>query len=98
MDRRDFLTARRSKKPVVAAQSRNISSGLNPYSGPWTENEIIHLLKRTMFGARKADVDYFRTRSVSQAVDELLNPVAPQWLQNARLRTAEPALKRCRLR
>lgn len=79
MDRRDFLTAKRRKKPVVSPPaSRNITSGINPYSGPWTENEIVHLLKRTMFGAQKADVDYFKTRTISQAVDELLNPTAPQ--------------------
>jgi uncharacterized protein (DUF1800 family) len=78
MDRRDFLTAKRRKKPVVSPPaSRNITSGINPYSGPWTENEIVHLLKRTMFGAKKADVDYFKIRTVSQAVDELLNPTAP---------------------
>ncbi|NOT49772.1 MAG: DUF1800 domain-containing protein [Chitinophagaceae bacterium] len=84
MDRRDFLTAKRRKKEtIIASQTeaespRRITSGLNPYSGPWTENEIIHLLKRTMFGAKKADVDYFKTRTVNQAVDELLNPTAPQ--------------------
>ncbi len=79
MDRRAFLTANRGKKPVSTQQaSRHITSGINPYSGPWTENEVIHLLKRTMFGAKKADVDYFITRTMSQAVDELLNPTAPQ--------------------
>ena len=79
MDRRDFLTAKRRKKPAASEQvSRNITSGINPYSGQWTDNEIVHLLKRTMFGAKKADVDYFKTRSMSQAVDELLNPAAPQ--------------------
>ena len=79
MDRRDFLTAKRRKKPASSQQaSRNITSGINPYSGSWTENEIVHLLKRTMFGAKKADVDYFKTRTISQTVDELLNPTAPQ--------------------
>ncbi|MBK9463860.1 MAG: DUF1800 domain-containing protein [Chitinophagaceae bacterium] len=79
MDRRDFLTAKRKKTPALSQQaSRNITSGINPYSGPWTENEIVHLLKRTMFGAKKADVDYFRSRTMSQSVDELLNPTAPQ--------------------
>jgi uncharacterized protein (DUF1800 family) len=81
MDRRDFLTARRPKhKDPEAGTSTGTYrtySGINPYSGPWTDQEIIHLLKRTMFGAKKADIDYFKTRSMSQAVDELLNPVAP---------------------
>jgi len=52
-------------------------SGLNPYAGQWTENEIIHLLKRTMFGAKKQDVDYFKTLTVAQTINELLNPIAP---------------------
>ena len=49
---------------------------LNPYTGPWTENEVIHLLKRTMFGARKADIDYFKSKTLNQTVNELLNPTA----------------------
>ena len=84
MDRRDFLTAKRRKKNkelVHTAQpesTRLITSGLNPYSGPWTETEIIHLLKRTMFGAKRSDIVYFKSRTVGQSVDELLNPTAPQ--------------------
>ncbi len=52
-------------------------TGLAPYTGQWTENEVIHLLKRTMFGATRADVAYFSAKTCIQAVDELLNPVAP---------------------
>lgn len=84
MDRRDFLTAKRRKKNKVSAQSaqtetsRRITSGINPYTGPWTESEIIHLLKRAMYGAKRSDVAYFKNRSVGQTVDELLNPTAPQ--------------------
>jgi uncharacterized protein (DUF1800 family) len=83
MDRRDFLTAGKSKKkePVIqqaaAFSPTRTLSGINPYTGAWSTDEVIHLLKRTMFGAKKADVDYFLTRTMSQAVDELLNPVAP---------------------
>jgi uncharacterized protein (DUF1800 family) len=46
-----------------------------PYTGQWTRTEAVHLLKRTMFGATKADVDHMLTLTVSQAVDELLNTV-----------------------
>lgn len=81
MDRRDFLTARRRKSKTVQVaapqQTFRTNSGINTYNGPWTDQEIVHLLKRTMFGAKKADVDYFKTRTMSQAVDELLNPTAP---------------------
>ncbi len=78
MDRRDFLTARKPKKAVevqTVIPARTLS-GINPYTGAWGKNEIIHLLKRTMFGAKKADVDYFATLTMNQAVDELLTPTA----------------------
>jgi len=81
MDRRDFLTASKTKKtpkaPVFASPSR-VLSGINPYTGPWTTNEVIHLLKRTMFGALKADVDFFKTMTMTQAVGALLNVSAAQ--------------------
>ena len=81
MDRRDFITAARKPKQA-AAQAPNVipartQSGINPYAGPWGKNEVIHLLKRTMFGAKKADVDYFATRTLAQTVAELLTPTAP---------------------
>lgn len=82
MDRRDFLTARRRRpsavQPTDVSPTARTRSGITIYSGPWTEQEVIHLLKRTMFGAKKSDIDYFKTRTMSQAVDELLNPTAPQ--------------------
>lgn len=81
MDRRDFLTARRKRHSANDAANTGkpfrTESGINPYTGAWTDSEIVHLLKRTMFGAKKADVDYFKTKTMSQAVDELLNPTAP---------------------
>jgi uncharacterized protein (DUF1800 family) len=83
MDRREFLALQRKKPRVAKAavnttmQQRNITSGIGAYTGPWTKNEAIHLLKRTMFGAKQADVSYFLTRTVSQAVDELLDTTAP---------------------
>ncbi len=84
MDRRDFLTAGKTKKkaPAKSKTDQIVSpartlSGINPYTGPWGTNEVIHLLKRAMFGAKKADVDYFASRTMNQTVDELLNPTAP---------------------
>lgn len=61
MDRRDFLTARKRKKASASPQPFRTNSGINTYTGPWTEQEIVHLLKRTMFGAKRADVNYFKT-------------------------------------
>lgn len=81
MDRRSFLSS--YKEPLTSEKvfltpepAARTNTGLNMYTGSWSENEVIHLLKRTMFGSKKADVDYFRNLSVSQAVDELINNVA----------------------
>ena len=76
MDRREFFTLKRRAKassPKTYAGLRQIYSGLAPYSGAWTAKEVSHLLKRTMFGAKKADIDHFLAMSPSAAVDELLN-------------------------
>lgn len=82
MDRRAFLTAKRlSPQPAPDVSSfgvRGIQSGLNPYAGAWGTREVAHLLKRTMFGAKKSDIDYFKARTVGQAVDELLTVPANQ--------------------
>jgi uncharacterized protein (DUF1800 family) len=75
MDRRDFLTGTRPSQtlPNSDAGIRQIYSGLNIYTGTWSAAEVIHLLKRTMFGAKPSDVNYFRNLSMTQCVDEILN-------------------------
>ena len=47
--------------------------GLKPYQGAWTATQAKHLLNRTMFGAKAADINYFTTKGVAATVDELLN-------------------------
>lgn len=73
MDRRDFFKI--AGKKNIKKKNR-LFAGLSPYSGNWTVNEVTHLLKRTMFGAKKSDIDYFLTLSPGAAVDELLNNVS----------------------
>lgn len=75
MDRRSFLTPHKQQKRKPAPHFRT-ESGVDPYSGSWTDNEVQHLLKRTMFGSTRADINYFKTKTMAQAVDELLNPTA----------------------
>ncbi|HPG12354.1 MAG TPA: DUF1800 family protein, partial [Chitinophagaceae bacterium] len=70
MDRRDFFKiARREQDHKV----NSVFAGLVPYTGTWTVNEVSHLLKRTMFGAKKPDIDHFLTLTPGEAVDEILN-------------------------
>lgn len=68
MDRRAFFNTARNRN-----RHTQLFAGINPYAGAWTVNEVTHLLKRTLFGAKKADVDHFLTLSPAAAVDELLN-------------------------
>ncbi len=80
MDRRAFLTAKRKtlqRKPDTVQQVARTLSGLTPYSGAWDTEAVVHLLKRTMFGAAPQDIAYFRAMDMQQAIDELLNPTAP---------------------
>ncbi|WP_445709799.1 DUF1800 domain-containing protein [Flavobacterium sp.] len=56
-----------------------ITSGLNIYTGPWTDRLAIHLLKRTGFGFKKTDLDTILGMSMTQAVDLILtiDPTVP---------------------
>ncbi|MHA4811816.1 DUF1800 domain-containing protein [Flavitalea flava] len=51
-------------------------AGIAPYTGTWDTAQVVHLLKRTLFGASVQDIQYFKTRTMEQAVDELLQPTA----------------------
>ncbi|MEP6751001.1 MAG: hypothetical protein ABJB86_24920, partial [Bacteroidota bacterium] len=77
MDRRAFLTAKRKilqRQPDAVHHIARTMSGLATYSGPWDTEAVVHLLKRTMFGAAPQDISHFKGMSMIQAVDELLNP------------------------
>ncbi|MEP6673790.1 MAG: DUF1800 domain-containing protein [Ferruginibacter sp.] len=80
MDRKSFFTNAKKNlfatKPEVFSNQRGLTSGINPYTGTWTINEAAHLLKRTMFGAKKSDIDHLLTLTKDQAVDELLNNIS----------------------
>jgi uncharacterized protein (DUF1800 family) len=49
---------------------------IKPYSGSFGKPELIHLLRRTLFGVSKSDLNYFKGRSLNQVVDQLI-PATP---------------------
>lgn len=53
-----------------------LADGLDEYAGDWTTTEVVHLLKRTLFGVRIEDLNYFLSLTMSQAVDIILTPAA----------------------
>jgi uncharacterized protein (DUF1800 family) len=52
------------------------AEGLQEYTGTWDTAQVVHLLKRALFGAKQQDIQYFKTRTLQQSVDELLQPTA----------------------
>ncbi|MBK7693568.1 MAG: hypothetical protein IPI30_04380 [Saprospiraceae bacterium] len=48
-------------------------SGINPYTGPWTSAQVIHLLRRATFGVRKSEVDQLLALGMKAAVDKLMD-------------------------
>ncbi|MEO5983922.1 MAG: DUF1800 domain-containing protein [Ferruginibacter sp.] len=77
MDRREFLTVKKAPK-IIPVQTPvylggRVLSGIEPYIGPWTASEATHLCRRTLFGAKRSDVNLLKGMSMSQAVDTILN-------------------------
>jgi uncharacterized protein (DUF1800 family) len=51
-------------------------SGTSVYTGTFGNAELVHLLKRTMFGVKQADLQAFSGKPLSVVVDALLTPAA----------------------
>lgn len=59
---------------AIKTESSSPSSGLNPYSGIFDTNEVVQLLKRTMFGCKPEQVDLCKTMGLNQSILSLLDP------------------------
>ncbi len=65
------------KQHTFAAPNTAMLNGdLSPYNGAWGREQVIHLLRRTMFGAHLDDVAHFLEGSLEDALDELLQATA----------------------
>lgn len=66
---------------MAVANKARTHAGVTKYTGTFGTAEILHLLKRTTFGASKDDLDHFSGMTMDQVVDALLNvdytPPAP---------------------
>jgi len=47
-------------------------SGLDPYTGTFSQAQLMHLLRRTLFGVTQADLAYFNGMTLTQVVAELV--------------------------
>lgn len=71
---------------------------LTPYTGPFGKPELLHLLRRTLFGVTVADLNHFTGMTLTQVVNELLTytnnttpPLKTYWVDDA-LGNPDPSL------
>ncbi|MDX1420661.1 MAG: DUF1800 domain-containing protein [Rubricoccaceae bacterium] len=90
MDRRQFLRRFAGEAPAPPPSPPPVSSGLEPYTGPWDEPQAAHLIRRALFGLTRADLVDALFRSPAGAVDHLVDtavarplPAAPSWYNTA---------------
>jgi uncharacterized protein (DUF1800 family) len=76
ISRRAFIGLKKALLPAEETLPRGVLSGLDPYTGVWTDAEIRHLLYRTTFGTKPAHIALLKNMSPSQAVDLLLQEQA----------------------
>jgi uncharacterized protein (DUF1800 family) len=67
-----FYPLRQILRPILTFNSRT-NSGLSAFSPPFGIQEIIHLLKRTLFGVKQSDIKLLSGKTLSEGLDILLN-------------------------
>ena len=50
----------------------SVQAGIEEYTGDWSDIQVAHLLKRTLFGVKKSEVNHFKGMSMSEAVDQIV--------------------------
>lgn len=71
MDRRSFISVRVNSKTDYSFKARTYT-GLSPYFPPFGRPEVIHLLKRSLFGIKEADIKKLSGKTLSDGLDILL--------------------------
>jgi uncharacterized protein (DUF1800 family) len=69
----DIVTGKRKDETTTAQQNATTAAtGIKPYTGPWGKEQILHLLRRSLFGVTVDDYAFFSKLGLSQALDVLL--------------------------
>ncbi len=74
MDRRSFLTASKSSTLKSSFNTVRTNAGLETSPPSFSTSDQVHLLKRTMFGVKWADINAFSNKTLSETVNTLLTP------------------------
>jgi uncharacterized protein (DUF1800 family) len=59
--------------PFILRRENSATSGLEPYTGAWNTTTAAHLLRRTMFGPRRAEIQAVAAGSMNTAVNTILS-------------------------
>ncbi|MCB9246843.1 MAG: DUF1800 domain-containing protein [Flavobacteriales bacterium] len=63
---------------TATKKSARTLSGASTYTGTWGKAQVMHLLRRTLFGVKKSELDAFLKLDMSDAIDKLLDtPTTP---------------------
>lgn len=72
MDRRSFLTASKSSDKKRIFTVARTEAGLATFPPNFNTSDQVHLLKRTLFGVKWADINAFNNKTLSECVNTLL--------------------------
>ncbi|MEQ9290584.1 MAG: DUF1800 domain-containing protein [Cyclobacteriaceae bacterium] len=67
------LSSSLSKEAFSQTKNRALTAGLTTYAGSWEKADALHLLRRTLFGVKKSELDQFASLSFEEAVTAILN-------------------------
>ena len=76
MDRKSFFSKIFLTQPNTSIYPNNapfLKGTLKTYKGKWDTPDVVHFLKRTMFGAKPEDVAYFKNISFKNTIKDILN-------------------------
>ena len=54
------------------ATGKHATTGLTPYTGPMGQDQLLHLIRRTLFGVSCADYNFFSGKTLNECLDILL--------------------------
>lgn len=57
---------------IRSTKRKTLTTGLDEYSGEWNKGSALHLLRRTLFGVKKTELDEFSTLSMAEGVSKIL--------------------------
>ncbi len=60
-------------KGLKYLRGAEVTSGLEPYSGEWSNEHIKHLINRTLFGFTKERLSNFKKLSMAEAVEQIIS-------------------------